>query len=189
MLCCNEHFLNWAQYFIEWPHYMDVYIPHTSRKVIGQLRVSSHQLETKTGQVLCIPIAKSSWKLCERGTEHEDLFCVGSELKAHKKEICHSQTQIRQVLIGIHSRREALLRAGSSQIVHQLWLTQHFVSWFPFSRISTFPLNRAAPRIIPQKAEANRALRQPCMSGVLDTMSFVSPDCHRWHSNGFRLYS
>ena len=81
-------------WFIKRPRYMDVYIPHTSRKVIGQLRVSSHQLETKTGQVLCIPIAKSSWKLCERGIEHEDLFCVGSELKAHKKEICHSLCQL-----------------------------------------------------------------------------------------------
>ena len=47
--------------FIQRPGYMDVYMPHSARVAIGQLRVSSHQLEIETGRAARIPRAERIW--------------------------------------------------------------------------------------------------------------------------------
>ncbi|MCO5569686.1 hypothetical protein L7F22_023402 [Adiantum nelumboides] len=51
MLHYHEHFLQISdQGFIDTPQYMQQYMPHHLRVAIGQLRVSSHQLEIERGR-------------------------------------------------------------------------------------------------------------------------------------------
>ena len=58
---------------------MDVYTPHSACKAVGQLRVSSHQLEIEAGQALYMPRAERFDKLCEEEIKSEGTFCVDAQ--------------------------------------------------------------------------------------------------------------
>ena len=62
--------------------YMDVYMPHSSRVAIGQLRPWSHQLEIEVGRVAGIPITEQVCKICREEVENEEHFvcrCKGHQ--------------------------------------------------------------------------------------------------------------
>ncbi|MCO5575025.1 hypothetical protein L7F22_028822 [Adiantum nelumboides] len=69
MLHYHEHFLQISdQGFIDTPQYMQQYMPHHLRVAIGQLRVSSHQLEIERGRARGIPRENRTCSVCQ--TEH-----------------------------------------------------------------------------------------------------------------------
>ena len=60
--------------FIQRPRYMDVYMPHSSRVAVGQLRVSSHQLEIEAGRARRVPRAERICRLCQEEIESEEHY-------------------------------------------------------------------------------------------------------------------
>ena len=60
--------------FIQRPRYMDVYMPHSSRVAVGQLRVSSHQLEIEASRARCVPRAERICRLCQEEIESEEHY-------------------------------------------------------------------------------------------------------------------
>ncbi|MCO5608681.1 hypothetical protein L7F22_062895 [Adiantum nelumboides] len=77
MLHYREHFLQLSeQGFIEIPLYMQRYMPHHLRVVIGQLRVSSHQLEIERGRARGLPRDERICPICHTEVESEEHFMV-----------------------------------------------------------------------------------------------------------------
>ncbi|MCO5601597.1 hypothetical protein L7F22_055720 [Adiantum nelumboides] len=77
MLHYREHFLQLSeQGFIEIPLYMQRYMPHHLRVVIGQLRVSSHQLEIERGIARGLPRDERICPICHTEVESEEHFMV-----------------------------------------------------------------------------------------------------------------
>ncbi|MCO5589434.1 hypothetical protein L7F22_043401 [Adiantum nelumboides] len=75
MLYYYEHFLRFSeQGFIEIPLYMREYMPHRLRASIGQLRVSSHQLEIESGRARGIPREERICRICQTEVESEEHF-------------------------------------------------------------------------------------------------------------------
>eukprot|EP00250_Pteridium_aquilinum_P022390 c25367_g1_i1 orf=2-550(-) len=60
--------------FLRRPSYMDVYMPHSMRVAIGQLRVSSHQLEIETGRAAHIPRDERLCRICRVAVESEEHY-------------------------------------------------------------------------------------------------------------------
>ncbi|MCO5586104.1 hypothetical protein L7F22_040043 [Adiantum nelumboides] len=66
----REHFLMLTEdKFIQRPRYMDIYLPHGMRVAIGQLRVSSHQLEIESGRAARVPREARICRLCRQEVE------------------------------------------------------------------------------------------------------------------------
>ena len=60
--------------FIQRPRYLDTYMPHSSRVVIGQLRVSSHRLEIEASRAAAVPTAQRTCWVCREVVESEEHF-------------------------------------------------------------------------------------------------------------------
>ena len=84
--------------FIERPQYLEVYLPHASRMAIGQLRVSSHQLEIETGRAAQIPRLQRLCRLCHTGVEDEEHFVC----------TCPAYQSIREQYPGLFSTQPSL---------------------------------------------------------------------------------
>ena len=71
----RDHFLTILEEgFIQQPRYMDIYMPHSSRVVIGQFKVASHRLDIKMGQDHDIPLEERVYKVCREEVESEKHF-------------------------------------------------------------------------------------------------------------------
>ena len=57
--------------FIVRPKYLDMLLPYALRVVIGQLRVSSHQLEIENGHANRVPREERICRLCHIEIEDE----------------------------------------------------------------------------------------------------------------------
>ncbi|MCO5560799.1 hypothetical protein L7F22_014419 [Adiantum nelumboides] len=60
--------------FVHRPRYMDISLPHGTRVGIGQLGVSSHQQEAKSGSATGIPHETRLCRLCRQEVECESHF-------------------------------------------------------------------------------------------------------------------
>ncbi|KAH7442173.1 hypothetical protein KP509_03G074700 [Ceratopteris richardii] len=77
MLYYREHFLHISdEGFIEIPRYMQTYLPHQLRVCIGQLRVSSHQLEIERGRSKGVPREERWCPVCKTEVESEEHFVI-----------------------------------------------------------------------------------------------------------------
>ncbi|MCO5548984.1 hypothetical protein L7F22_002449 [Adiantum nelumboides] len=86
MLHYREHFLQLSeQGFIEIPLYMQRYMPHHLQVVIGQLRVSSHQLEIERDRAKGLPRDERICPICHTEVESEEHFMVKAQLTQHSE--------------------------------------------------------------------------------------------------------
>ncbi|KAH6557133.1 hypothetical protein KP509_1Z132300 [Ceratopteris richardii] len=71
----REHFLTVAaDGFIQRPRYMDTYMAPDERVAIGQLRVSSHQLEIEVGRATHTPRDERLCRICREEVEDEEHY-------------------------------------------------------------------------------------------------------------------
>ncbi|KAH7387052.1 hypothetical protein KP509_16G002600 [Ceratopteris richardii] len=71
----REHFLTvTADGFIQRPQYMDTYMAPAERVAIGQLRVSSHQLEIEIGRATHTPRDERLCRICREEVEDEEHY-------------------------------------------------------------------------------------------------------------------
>ena len=71
----KEHFMHFSKLgFITRPKYLDTFLPNALRVAIGQLRVSSHQLEVETSCTNGVPWEERICKLCHIEIEDEYHF-------------------------------------------------------------------------------------------------------------------
>ena len=72
--------------FIERPKYLDVFLPNALRVAIGQLRVSSHQLEIEVGRATGVTREQRLCRLCQLEVECEEHFtCQCTYLNIREK--------------------------------------------------------------------------------------------------------
>ena len=165
--------------FIERPRYLDVYLPHASRVAIGQLRVSSHQLEIETGRAAQIPRLQRLCRLCHTGVEDEEHFvCTCSAYQSIREQypsLFSTQPTLRQimttsdqrllgrVILEFQRRREQLLETPVHSLRggRQTHLTDFFLSQSP-ATITT--LSRPTG-VTTRRAEELRARRRPRLAG------------------------
>ena len=60
--------------FIQRPSYLDTYMSHIMRIAIGQLKVSSHQLEIEAGRAAHILREQRICRLCHTEVESEEHY-------------------------------------------------------------------------------------------------------------------
>ena len=164
--------------FIERPRYLDVYLPHASRVAIGQLRVSSHQLEIETGRAAQIPQLQRLCCLCHTRVEDEEHFvctCPAYQsIREQYPDLFSTQPLLRQimatsdqrllgrVILEFQRRREQLLATP----IHSLQggRQTHLTDFFPAQR----PITTTPPRpnqVTTDRAEELRARRRPRLVG------------------------
>ena len=94
--------------FIQRPRYMDVHMSHSARVAIGQLRVSSHQLEIEAGRAAHIPRAERICRLCSEEIESEEHFVCRcraySDLRERHATLFHGHTSLRQLMESANQR-------------------------------------------------------------------------------------
>ncbi|KAH6554789.1 hypothetical protein KP509_1Z306500 [Ceratopteris richardii] len=172
MLYYREHFVHiFDEGFIEAPRYMQTYLPHHLRVVIGQLEVSSHQLEIERGQSRGVPRDERCCPVCEIEVESEEHFVIRCraylDLRAQFQieeslQLCMTmgeQQRLGRFLTAAYERRERSL-----QPTHQTRVsTQQTITQF-FQRAE---LHQRGPSIglMLQQAAAQRARRRPRMAG------------------------
>ena len=72
-------------------------MPHRAHKTLGQLKVSSNQLEIDMGQALHIPRANRCFKLCGEESESEKQFmCL--EIKQKYATLFAGDTTLQQMM-------------------------------------------------------------------------------------------
>ena len=65
MVYYKKHFMHFCKLgFITRPKYLDTFLPNALRGAIGQLRISSHQLEIENGRTNKVPREKMRCRLC-----------------------------------------------------------------------------------------------------------------------------
>ena len=146
MLYYRDCFMNISEDgFVQRPRYMDVYMPHSSRVAIGQLRVSSHQLEIEAGRAARIPRAERICRLCQEEVESEEhhvcrcraysdireryatIFCGHPSLRQIMEST--DQRRLGQFLVEAQRHRVTLLQVqvqGTGRGVRQSQLTDFF---------------------------------------------------------------
>ncbi|MCO5548634.1 hypothetical protein L7F22_002094 [Adiantum nelumboides] len=141
----REHFLMLTEdRFIQRPRYMDTYLPDGMRVAIGQLRVSSHQLEIESGRAARIPREARICRLCRQEVECESHFLCRCphymEIRSRYPTLFDKpeaslqtvMTSLDQRLLGrllmeMYQHRERALQAGESGGVdRQTHLTDYF---------------------------------------------------------------
>ncbi|KAH7281279.1 hypothetical protein KP509_36G038900 [Ceratopteris richardii] len=153
MLHYREHFLRISdQGFIETPRYMQTYLSHHLRVIIGQLRVSSHQLEIERGRA--------------RGVPREERWCpvCHTEIKSEEHLVirCPAYSRMGRFLMAAYERRDQMLEP-----THQTWVsTQQTITQY-FERVGphrTDPPPRGIGLTL-QQAAAQRVRRRPHLVG------------------------
>ena len=99
----RELFLQLSQDgFIERPRYIEVYLPHASRVAIGQLRVSSHQLEIEARRAAHVPRAERLCRLCHEAVEDEEHFVCTCQayqgIREQYPSLFSTQPSLRQIM-------------------------------------------------------------------------------------------
>ena len=75
LLYYKEKFMHFSELsFILQPKYWDMFLPNALRVAIGQLRVSSHQVEIENGRANGIPKEERIYRLCHIDIEDEYQF-------------------------------------------------------------------------------------------------------------------
>ncbi len=170
MLHYHEHFLQISdQGFIDTPQYMQQYMPHHLRVAIGQLRVSSHQLEIERGRARGISREDRTCPVCQTEVETEEHFMLRcpaySELRQRfgiegTLQTCmrrRDQTHVGQFIIeALHIREESTRPRPHDTGGVQQTITQFFQR--VTSRGPTPPMTTG---LTLQQAEAQRARRHP----------------------------
>lgn len=176
MLYYRDHFMSISgDGFIHRPRYMDVYMPHSSRVAIGQLRVSSHQLEIEARRAARVPRAERICRLCREEVETEDHFVCRCRAhqgvrdryaglfeehsSLHQLMEASDQRQLGRLLLELHSSRERLLQTPApTRGGRQSQLTDFFQR--------AMPVPADVPRgVTAQRAEELRARRRPRQTG------------------------
>ncbi|MCO5576378.1 hypothetical protein L7F22_030188 [Adiantum nelumboides] len=99
--------------FIQRPHYMDIYLPHGMRVAIGQLRVSSHQLEIESGRATRVPREVRICRLCRQEVECESHFLCR----------CPHYAEIRLRYPNLFDRPEVSLQTVMTSLSETTWET------------------------------------------------------------------
>ncbi|MCO5569503.1 hypothetical protein L7F22_023216 [Adiantum nelumboides] len=174
MLHYREHFLQLSeQGFIEIPLYMQRYMPHHLRVVIGQLRVSSHQLEIERGRARGLPRDERICPICHTEVESEEHFMVrctaysalrvqfGMEDTLQQCIARSDQVQLGRFLTAAWGIREQILQprlqAGER--------TQRTITEFFQREVSSERSSTRTSGLTLQQAETQRARRRPRVPG------------------------
>lgn len=161
---------------------MDVYLPHGTRVAIGQLRVSSHQLEIEAGRAAGIPREARICRLCRQEVECEDHFVCRcphyTEIRARyptlfgrpEVSLQSVMTSLDQRLLGrflrdMYQHRERGLQTDSAQ-VRQTQLTDFFRPATP-----TQPHAPSPHGVTLDRAQELRAQRRPRVPGMRSRLS------------------
>lgn len=160
--------------FTERPQYFEVYLPHASKVAIGQLGVSSHQLEIETGKAAQIPRLQRLCRLCYTVVEDEEHFvCTCPAYQSVREQypsLFRTQPSLRQimatsdqrllgrVILELQRRREQLLetQVHSLRGGRQTHLKDFFLSQRPAVTTPPRPIGVTIGR-----AEELRARRRP----------------------------
>ncbi|KAH6554691.1 hypothetical protein KP509_1Z314500 [Ceratopteris richardii] len=172
MLYYRQHFLHISnEGFIEIPRYIQTYLPHHLRVLIGQLQVSSHQLEIERGLSRGVPREERWCPICHTEVESEEHFVIGCpsylDLRAEFQieeslQLCMTmgdQWHLGRFLRATYERRERSL-----QLTHQTRVsTEQTITEF-FQRVE---LHQRGPSIglTLHQAAAQRARRRSRMVG------------------------
>ncbi|MCO5563810.1 hypothetical protein L7F22_017459 [Adiantum nelumboides] len=78
--------------FIQRPRYMDVYMPHSARVAIGQLRVSSHRLEIEAGRAAHISREHRICRICRAEVESEEHYVCSCRAYHGRLEVAAADT-------------------------------------------------------------------------------------------------
>ena len=134
--------------FIQRPGYMDVYMSHSARVAIGQLRVSSHQLEIEAGKAARVTRAERICRLCQEEVESEEHYVCRcraySDIRDRYTTIFNGEPSLRQImesadqrkfgqfLLEIQRHRDTLLQVHTiGRGGRQLQLTDFFQRFTP----------------------------------------------------------
>ncbi|MCO5547983.1 hypothetical protein L7F22_001438 [Adiantum nelumboides] len=137
--------------FIQRPRYMDVYMPHSARVAIGQLRVSSHRLEIEAGRASHIPREHRICRICRAEVESEEHYVCSCRayhgIRSHYtalflgqptlRELMESrdQRQLGRFLLEIQRHRDMMLQSPSGD--RQSQLTDFFLRATPAPLVPT----------------------------------------------------
>ena len=174
----RDHFLTILEDgFIQRPHYMDTYMPHSSRVAIGQLRVASHRLEIEAGRAHDIPMEERVCRVCREEVESEEHFVCRCRAyddireryeplfrgQPSLREIMHSrdQRQLGRYLLEAQRYRDTLLQPPTETSVggRQSQLTDFF------QRTTPPPLPAPVRGVTLYQAETIRRRRRPRITG------------------------
>ena len=161
--------------FLRRPRYMDVYMSHSMRVAIGQIRVSSHQLEIETGRAAHIPREERQCRICREEVESEEHYICRCKAYTDIREryptlfagsptlrvVMDTQDPRRlgEFLLDIQRHREGILTTHS--ILGEARQTQ-LTDFFQRAR----PPSLTPPRgVTLQQAEEVRAMRRPRVRG------------------------
>ena len=179
----RDHFLMLTlDGFIQRPRYMDVYLPHGTRVDIGQLRVSSHQLEIETGRAAGIPREDRICRLCRQGVECESHFICRCphyteiraryptlfgrpEVSLHSVMTSPDQRLLGRFLRDMYQHRERGLQMDSTQ-GRQTQLTDFFRPTAPIQLHAS-----SSQGVTLARAEEIRAQRRPRIPGTRSRVS------------------
>ncbi|MCO5584502.1 hypothetical protein L7F22_038430 [Adiantum nelumboides] len=160
--------------FIQRPRYMDVYVPHTARVAIEQLRVSSHRLEIEAGRAALIPREHTTCRICRSEVESEEHYVCSCrayhDIRSHYTALFSGQPALRELmesrdqrqlgrfLLEIQRHRDLMLQSPSGD--RQSKLTDFFLQATP-----TPPIPTTQRGVTIQQAEVVRARRRPSVVG------------------------
>ena len=174
----RDHFLTILEDgFIQRPRYMDIYMPHSSRVAIGQLRVASHRLEIEVGRAHDIPMEERVCRVCREDVESEEHYVCRCRAyddirgryeslfrgQPTLREIMHSrdQRQLGRYLLEIQRHRETLLQPP---VDTQMGGRQSQLTDF-FQRATPPPLPDPPRGVTLQQAQTSRGRRRPRVTG------------------------
>ncbi|MCO5560193.1 hypothetical protein L7F22_013802 [Adiantum nelumboides] len=163
----RDQFMTILQYgFIQRPRYMDVYMPHSARVAIGQLRVSSHRLEIEAGLAAHISREHRICRICRAEVESEEHYVCSCRayhgIRSHYTALFPGQPTLRELMDAFFLRfrdiRDMMLQSPSGD--RQSQLTEFFL------RATPAPLVPTTQRgVTLQQAKVVRAKRRPRVVG------------------------
>ena len=193
MLYYKEHFMHFNDLgFIERPRYLDIFLPHALRIVIGQLRVSSHNLEIESGRAAGIIRESRICKLCRIEVECEEHFtcrCPSyTKIREEYKEFLGSTPSLSQLMNTLDPKKLGkylldLQRYREGKLINSNYFSSNtnthskqslITCFFQNSRVTNVDnqqssMDASTPGLSLTQAEKQRARRRPRVPGFKTT--------------------
>ena len=196
--------------FITRPRYLDVFLPHALRVAIGQLRISSHQLEIENGRTNGVPREERICRLCHIEIEDEYHFTCKcptyAEIRAKYQDILGSSPTLPKLLdtldikklgryiLELKQHRENKLQNVDNNVAN---VYQHVTNEVFQEQGETMNVDTPAPLgLFLDEAENQRRTRRPWMPGFKATRRDVEAikkirerELHRLETTARALYT
>ncbi|MCO5610717.1 hypothetical protein L7F22_064958 [Adiantum nelumboides] len=185
-----EHFLSISeQGFIETPEYMQIYMPHHLRVVIGQLRVSSHQLAIERGRAQGIPREERICQICQTEVESEEHMVIRcpaySELRS-RYTLCPTLRQCltemdqrqfgRFLAEALRIREERLHQSSTAREASQTTITQFFSAATTPTSQTAATMTKIIKEMLPRHVRVARDAQDLLVECCVEFINLISSE-------------